>query len=359
MPAQPISSTWVRQETSKVLESADDLASLESLVRQYSRFVFKVAYGVLRNPHDAEDVVQEVFLRVHRSRAKNVVDMRAWLASVAFRMAVDRIRQPRADTPLEDLDPTSPAADAERLAIDRQRMKHVHKLIAALPDELRYPLVLSAIEELSSPQIAEVLGISESSVRGRIFRARQILKEKLSAVRKEVMKHNDEFDGLLHDALAEYREAGPLAGMEERVLRRVRCILNGHDARWDRLWRAFAVASMAMAITAWIGLHDRVRHQTVPLHSADAQHQQDASGASADECSTEYSRKPAPGAGVRLQKRCIRRQPRVQEPGQTAYGRHQRAESGSSFPRRRRLTVPRNVPCWRLRKPTLSSAPVI
>ena len=73
-----------------MLESADDLASFESLVRQYSRFVFKVAYGVLRNAHDAEDVVQEVFLRVHRSSAKNVADMRAWLASVAFRLAVDR-----------------------------------------------------------------------------------------------------------------------------------------------------------------------------------------------------------------------------------------------------------------------------
>ena len=65
MPTQPISSTWMWQETSKVLESTDGLASLESLVRQYSRFVFKVAYGVVRNPHEAEDVVQEVFLRVH------------------------------------------------------------------------------------------------------------------------------------------------------------------------------------------------------------------------------------------------------------------------------------------------------
>ena len=63
-------------------------------------------------------------------------------------------------------------------------MKHARKLIAALPDELRYPLVLSALEELSSPQIAQVLGISESSVRGRIFRARQILKEKLSALQE-------------------------------------------------------------------------------------------------------------------------------------------------------------------------------
>ena len=58
----------------------------------------------------------------------------------------------------------------------------MHRLIASLPDELRYPLVLSAIEELNSRQIAEVIGIPESSVRGRLMRARQLLKEKLAAM---------------------------------------------------------------------------------------------------------------------------------------------------------------------------------
>jgi membrane fusion protein (multidrug efflux system) len=73
------------------------------------------------------------------------------------------------------------AVDAEHTAIRRQQVDRVHRLIAALPEELRYPLVLSALEELNSRQIGEVLGIPESSVRGRILRARQILKEKLAA----------------------------------------------------------------------------------------------------------------------------------------------------------------------------------
>jgi len=181
MPAQPISSTWMWQETGKVLEGTDDLASLESILRQFSRFVFKVAYGVLRNSHDAEDVVQEVFLRMHRSGTKDVADMRAWLATLAFRVAVDRLRRPHAEE-LGELEPPSTDADAERLAIHRQRIQQVQRLIAALPEELRYPLVLSAMEELDTRQIAEVLGISEAAVRGRIFRARQILKEKLAAI---------------------------------------------------------------------------------------------------------------------------------------------------------------------------------
>jgi len=127
-----------------VLESTDGLASLESLVRQYSRFVFKVAYGVVRNPHEAEDVVQEVFLRVHSKGVQGVKDMRAWLATLAFRIAIDRIRQPRADE-LGELEPTSEEPDAEQVAVDRQRMSFVQRLIAALPDDLRHPLVLSAI----------------------------------------------------------------------------------------------------------------------------------------------------------------------------------------------------------------------
>ena len=168
-----------------MLESTDGLANLESLVHQHSPFIFKVAYGVVRNPHEAEDVVQEVFLRVHSKGTKGVADMRAWLATLAFRMAIDRIRQPRADE-LGDLEPHSEEPDAEHVAIDRQRVGVVERLIAALPDELRYPLVLSAMEELTSPQIAQVLGISEAAVRGRIFRARQILKDKLTAVAEKM-----------------------------------------------------------------------------------------------------------------------------------------------------------------------------
>lgn len=163
-----------------MLQGTDDRTALESIVRRHSRFIFKVAYGVLRNSHDAEDVVQEVFLRVHRSGTKDVIDMPAWLARIAFRLAIDRTRKPQGAT-LDDIDMASADASAEHLAIDRQRVNQVQRLIAALPDELRYPLVLSAFEELNSRQIAEMLGISENSVRGRIFRARQILKEKLSA----------------------------------------------------------------------------------------------------------------------------------------------------------------------------------
>ena len=163
-----------------MLEGTDEFATLELSVRQYARFVFKVAYGVLHNSHDAEDVVQEVFLRAHRNGTHGVRDLQAWLATIAFRLAIDRKRKPQA-LDIADFDFAGPTPDAEHVAIHRQQIDRVHRLIAALPEDLRYPLVLSAIEELNSRQIGEVLGIPESSVRGRILRARQILKEKLIA----------------------------------------------------------------------------------------------------------------------------------------------------------------------------------
>jgi RNA polymerase sigma-70 factor (ECF subfamily) len=176
-----MSSTFSWQETGTLLEGTDEFVTTESLVREHARVVFKVAYGVLRNSHDAEDVVQEVFLRVHRSGITGVLDQRAWLARVAFRLAIDRLRKPQG-VELEELELASSEPDAEQLAIDRQRVNRIQKLIAGLPEELRHPLVLSALQELNSRQIADILGIPESSVRGRIMRARHLLKEKLSAM---------------------------------------------------------------------------------------------------------------------------------------------------------------------------------
>ena len=64
----------------------------EGLVKRQSHFVFRVAYAILRNSHDAEDAVQETFLKLYRSQAwKKIEDERAFLARVAWRMAADRL----------------------------------------------------------------------------------------------------------------------------------------------------------------------------------------------------------------------------------------------------------------------------
>ncbi len=180
MVANPVRVASARERAESLNEAAGQSVDLESSVRQYTRLVFKIAYGVLRNSHDAEDVVQETFLRAHRDGMQSVRDTQAWLATVAFRLAIDRKRKPE-PLDISDFELPSTGPDAEHVAIHLQRSSRIHRLITALPDDLRYPLVLSALEELNSRQIADMLGINESSVRGRIMRARQILKEKLAA----------------------------------------------------------------------------------------------------------------------------------------------------------------------------------
>jgi RNA polymerase sigma-70 factor (ECF subfamily) len=160
--------------------------AVEQLVRTHARFVFQVAYSVLRHAHDAEDVVQETFLRVvrHQDELAAVRDQKAWLARIAWRLAVDRRRgqaEMAADPEplLAQLRAGGP--NAEQRVVRDQLKEVVAGLIAALPAELREPLQLSTVEEMSSGEVAAVLGIPEATVRTRLFRARQLLKERLGA----------------------------------------------------------------------------------------------------------------------------------------------------------------------------------
>jgi RNA polymerase sigma-70 factor, ECF subfamily len=161
---------------------------LEGLVREHSRLVYRIAYAVLRRHHDAEDATQETFLRVLRysSKLAAVEDAKTWLARVAWRVAVDRSKKQgrQRETALED--PETPIAEVASADAPADETVHgaqvgavLERLIAALPEKLRQPLVLSTIEEMSPREIAATLGINEAAVRSRVFRARQILREKL------------------------------------------------------------------------------------------------------------------------------------------------------------------------------------
>lgn len=173
-------------EPSAGVEKAAEVA-LEDLVHAHARLVFKIAYSVLRNHHDAEDAVQEVFLRVmrHRRELSGLRDVRAWLARIAWRVAIDRRNPPQlsdADTAavLDQL--RSQTAAADHAAIGAQMLGLTERLIANLPSELRDALILSTVEEMTSSEAATVLGIPEASVRTRVFRARKLLKEKLASL---------------------------------------------------------------------------------------------------------------------------------------------------------------------------------
>jgi len=169
--------------------TTDEEVEFTELVRRQSRFVFRVAYAVLLNSHDAEDVVQETFLKLYRNRGwQNLDNERAFLARVAWRVAVDsRSRSPQPAGPISEPDQAgelpSPRPGPEQTLLNANQMATVHSMIDALPEDLRVPLALSAFDELNSREIGGILGIPEGTVRTRLQRAREMLRKKLSALR--------------------------------------------------------------------------------------------------------------------------------------------------------------------------------
>jgi RNA polymerase sigma-70 factor, ECF subfamily len=183
--------TAARSQDQSQDRSQDEL--LEDLVREHSRLVYRIAYAALRSHHDAEDATQETFLRVLRYRRQlvGVENPKTWLARIAWRVAVDRSRQRgrRQEIPIEDHErPVEEVQSSEEPADQAMHASQigarVERLIASLPEKLRQPLILSAVEEMSPHEAAATLGISEAAVRSRVFRARQMLKQKLSERRE-------------------------------------------------------------------------------------------------------------------------------------------------------------------------------
>lgn len=165
------------------IESTRPEIDLAALVETYSPLLFRVAHSILRSPAEAEDVVQDAFVRVieHRRSLPAVRDMRVWLVRIAWNLAIDRRRRIRPDQ-LDEAFAQNLAAStmaADEVLDETQRLKSVLRELDGLPRRERHVLLLSAIEELTSAEMAKVLGRSESAVRALLFRARARLRERL------------------------------------------------------------------------------------------------------------------------------------------------------------------------------------
>jgi len=171
---------------SLVLSSMEEVRSqvdLTSLVETYSPLLFRVAHSVLRSQAEAEDVVQDVFVRVlqHRNALTGVREMRVWLVRIAWNLALDRRRRVKPEQFDEGFADGLVARDlpADEALEEARRMRTVLREMERLPKMERQVLLLSAVEELGTAEMAEVLGRSESAVRALMFRARTRLRERL------------------------------------------------------------------------------------------------------------------------------------------------------------------------------------
>lgn len=171
-------------------QAMDTSEAITAIVEEYSTTLYRVAYSVTRNSAEAEDAVQEAFIRVLRNQHKlnEIRDLRVWLVRIVWNVVLDRKRRIKVRPETEDLADlvrTLPADDptAAETVISSQQCARILALIDKLPHKEREALLLSAVEELSTVQIAEVLSTTESSIRSRIFRARRLLSDLLTQER--------------------------------------------------------------------------------------------------------------------------------------------------------------------------------
>jgi RNA polymerase sigma-70 factor (ECF subfamily) len=165
------------------MEDARPAVDPAELVDTYSMLLFRIAYSLLRSRPEAEDVVQDVFIRVleHRLTLSTVRDMRVWLVRIAWNLALDRTRRKRPEQLDENFAKSlaSGTIPPDAAMEEAQRFQAILREVERLPKAERHVLLLTALEELSTVEIAGVLGRSESAVRGLLSRARARLRERL------------------------------------------------------------------------------------------------------------------------------------------------------------------------------------
>ena len=163
---------------------ADDLKQeFETRLAETTTLAFRVAYGVLRNSEDAEDVAQEALVKAYRNfrQLRDRDRFRAWLVRVTWRLAIDRLRSDRRREARQmvSLETTNPETPVQTV-LEKERAEKLWRAIDALPEKLRIVLVLAGIQEHDVKEVAVLAGLPEGTVKSRLFLARQRLKELLS-----------------------------------------------------------------------------------------------------------------------------------------------------------------------------------
>jgi RNA polymerase sigma-70 factor (ECF subfamily) len=164
----------------------------EHAVRAASDLAVRVAFSVVRQREDAEDIAQEAFARayVRFRELREPARFRGWIVRVAWRLAIDRWRADRRRQAREQVagEAVASGATAEQLAAERQRSARLWQAIDELPEKLRLVIVLSAVQGHDVLEVARLLGIPEGTVKSRLFLARKALAERLTCLANDSAK---------------------------------------------------------------------------------------------------------------------------------------------------------------------------
>src|ERR1039458_1299408 len=173
---------------------AGDQSAFDYLVQKYRRPLVSFMYRMARNTAVAEDLAQEVFLRVYRSRQSYEASAKftTWLYRIATNLAVNHARDTRKerpevtvslDEPDEETGTTMDVADgtitAEEALVRRERMLAIRSKVEALPERQRLAVIMHKYQQMDYKQISDVLKLTESATKSLLFRAYETLREQL------------------------------------------------------------------------------------------------------------------------------------------------------------------------------------
>ena len=155
------------------------------LVERYSRGVFRLGYRMTGNEQDAEDVVQEAFLRAFKqlNRYESRSSFGTWLYRIAANYSLDLIRSRKNSDPVEDVVLPEPGAGPDRLYTSARVQETLDAALAALTQQERTAFVLRHYEGLSIEEISGTLGINNNAAKHSVFRAVQKLRKALAPLK--------------------------------------------------------------------------------------------------------------------------------------------------------------------------------
>jgi RNA polymerase sigma-70 factor, ECF subfamily len=161
-----------------------DAGAYDYLVSKYLKRVLSIAWGVVRNAHDAEDLAQEAFVKAyqHIGRFRSGEPFGPWIFRIVTNQALDVVKH-RARVRQEALDESAPAArgdGAELRAETGQLARAIDAAIESLPGMQRIVARLHLVEQFEHAEIAAMTGLSEGTIRSHLFHARKKLKEQLA-----------------------------------------------------------------------------------------------------------------------------------------------------------------------------------
>ena len=192
------------------LASQRDEAAIRTITKRHNRRIYRVARAILRNDVEAEDVVQETYVRALSGLAgfRGDASLGTWLTRIAMNEALGRLRrqrptvdwdtvgeQPRIQAEIIQFPTSAMTGDPERTMAQSEIRNVLEKAIDSLPDGFRMVFVTRIVEGMSVEETAEALGLRPETVKTRLHRARSLLRDTLEKELGPALTDTFPFDG--------------------------------------------------------------------------------------------------------------------------------------------------------------------